>query len=138
MDRLRLSPRFAGRRHRGVSMVEVLVVVLLFSFGLIGLVGLQARAVQFSVSGEDSGRAAVLANEIASQMWASNTVNLPSATVQAWTGRVGDATAGGLPNGEGRVVVDGNVARITISWRPPQVAVGEERRYVTDVVIATP
>ena len=119
-------------------MVEVLVVVLLFSFGLIGLVGVQARAVQFSVGAEDTGRAAVLANEIASQMWATNTVNLPAGVVSDWADRVGNPTSGGLPNGEGSVVVDGNVARVTVSWRPPHAPVGEERRYITDVLIATP
>ena len=35
--------------QRGVSMIEVLVVIVLFSFGLIGMVGLQAKAVQVSV-----------------------------------------------------------------------------------------
>ena len=142
-----LARRIAGRRPsggswpryaRGVSLIEVLIVVLLFSFGLIGLVAIQARAVQFSVSAEDTGRAALLANEIASQMWAANTVNLPTADVSAWASRVADVTNGGLPNGAGSVAVAGNVARVTIQWRAPRAATGEENRYVTDVLIAAP
>lgn len=133
-----LGPRPANVRTRGVSLVEVMIVVLLFSVGLIGLVGMQARAVQYSVSAEDSGRAALLANELAAQMWARNTVELPAATITAWQARVADATGDGLPNGTGTVSVSGNVARITIQWRPPRAAIGEENRYVTDVLIAAP
>lgn len=125
-------------RARGASLIEVAIVLLLFSVGLIGLVAIQARAVQFSVSAEDSGRAALLANEIASSMWALNTVNLPSAVITAWTARVADPTAGGLPNGVGAVTVSGGVARVTVTWRPPKAPPGEVNRFVTDVVIAAP
>lgn len=123
---------------RGASLIEVAIVLLLFSVGLIGLVALQARAVQFSVSAEDSGRAALLANEIASVMWARNTVTLPSPVITAWNTRVGDPTAGGLPNGVGSVTVAGNVARVTVTWRPPKAPPDEVNRFVTDVVIAEP
>jgi type IV pilus assembly protein PilV len=123
---------------RGVSLVEVLIVVLLFSVGLIGLMGMQARAMQFSVSAEDSGRAALLAGELASQMWAANTVNLPAADITAWQTRAADATRSGLPNSSASVSVTGNVARITVTWRAPRTPVGEESRYVTDVMLATP
>lgn len=114
-------------------MIEVLVVIVLFSFGLIGLVGLQARALQFSVGAEDSNRAALLANEIASTMWGTNTVNLPAATVAAWNAQVGDATNRGLPNGAGTVTVANNVATITITWRAPHEPASTSHNYVTQV-----
>lgn len=126
----------AGRRaERGMSMIEVLIVIVLFSFGLLGMVGLQARATQTSVSAEDNNRAALLANELATVMWSSNTVSLPTATITDWNTRVADATVQGLPNGAGTVTVAGTVARIVISWRAPQQAVGDERRYSTEVLI---
>ncbi len=124
-----------GRRQYGMSMIEVMVVVVLFSFGLLGMVGLQARATQTSVGAEDNNRAALLANELAAQMWSSNTVALPQATIAAWNVRVADAAAQGLPNAEGTVTMMANVARITITWRAPQMAVGDTRRYVTEVLI---
>lgn len=134
----RLGLPRSGRRPRGVSLVEVLVVVVLFSVGLVGLMAMKARAVQFSVSAEDSGRAGLLAAELAAQMWAANTVDLPEQAVKDWNARVADATGSGLPNGQGSVTLDGNVARITIQWREPRAAVGQEQRYVTQVLIATP
>lgn len=125
----------AGLRQRGMSLIEVLIVVVLFSFGLLGMVGLQARATQTSVGAEDNNRAALLANELAAQMWSSNTVVLPAATIVDWNTRVADASVQGLPNGVGAVTVAANVARITITWRAPHMAAGDTRRYVTEVLI---
>lgn len=128
-----LRRNLRSRRARGVSMIEVLVVIVLFSFGLIGMVGLQARAVQVSVSAEDSSRAALLANEIVSAMWGANSITLSSGEIAAWNTRVGDAANRGLPNGAGTVVVAGTVATVTITWRAPHEPAGTVHNYVTQV-----
>jgi type IV pilus assembly protein PilV len=120
---------------RGISLIEVLVVIVLFSFGLLGLVGLQARALQVSVSAEDTNRAALLANELAATMWNNDTETLDAGIVAAWAARVADSTAGGLPGGVGEVVVNGDVARITVSWTPAGAGGGQESRYITEVLI---
>jgi type IV pilus assembly protein PilV len=135
MKRLAFTAR---RRTRGLSMIEVLVAIVLISFGILGLASLMARAVQFSVSAEDSQRAALLASEITTTMWGANTVTLPAGVVTAWAARVADPVVAGLPNGVGTVDVAANVARVTVQWRAPRAAVGEENRYVTDVVIPVP
>ena len=116
-------------------MIEVLVVIVLFSFGLIGMVGLQTKAVQGSVSAEDSSRAALLANEVASAMWGARTVNLPSGDITSWNARVADAAANGLPNGQGTVVVAGSVATVTVTWRAPHEPAGTVHNYTTQVQI---
>jgi type IV pilus assembly protein PilV len=113
-------------------------VLLLFSVGLLGLVGLQAKAMQVSVGGEDSTRAALLANELASQMWGANNVNVSPADLAAWNVRVANPTVAGLPNGVGTVDVAGGVATITVSWRAPQEPASETHRYVTQVLIPVP
>ncbi len=132
--------RLRLRRSRGMSLIEVLVAIVLMSFGILGLASLQARAAQYSVSAEDSQRAALLASELATLMWGANTVALPAAVVADWATRVADPAIAGLPNGVGTVTfpVAANVARITVQWRAPRAAVGEENRFVTDVVIPTP
>jgi type IV pilus assembly protein PilV len=125
---------------RGFSMIEVLVAIVLISFGILGLVSLQARAVQYSVSAEDSQRAALLAGDIATTMWGANSVTLDADVVNAWADRVADPAVAGLPNATGTVAVDagGNIARITVQWRANHAASGQENRYVTDVVIPAP
>ena len=131
------------RRHRhcrfdlGVSLIEVLVVLVLFSVGLIGMVGLQARAVQVSVSAEDSARAALLANDIASRMWGARSVTLDSAAISDWNARVADPAQGGLPNGVGTITVAatpiGNVATINVAWRAPHEPSTTVHAYQTQV-----
>jgi type IV pilus assembly protein PilV len=128
------------RGAHGMSMIEVLVAIVLISFGILGLVSLQARAVQFSVSAEDSQRAALLAGELAATMWGANSVTLDADVIDAWTDRLSDPSVAGLPNATGTVVVDagGDIARITVQWRANHAATGQENRYVTDVVIPPP
>jgi type IV pilus assembly protein PilV len=135
-----MTRRPLRRAARGFSMIEVLVAIVLISFGILGLVSLQARAAQYSVSAEDSQRAALLASELAATMWGTNTVSLDAAVIDAWELRVADASVAGLPNATGTVDVNaaGDVARITVQWRAPRAAVGQENRYVTDVVIPLP
>jgi type IV pilus assembly protein PilV len=119
-------------------MIEMLVGVLIISFGLLGLMALQSRALQVSVGSEDAQRAALLANEIASTMVNQNTVTLDDAVVQGWAARVADAASGGLSNGVGTVTVSGTTARVQIQWTPPQTSSGDKNgvhNYTTDVVI---
>jgi type IV pilus assembly protein PilV len=123
------------QKNRGFTLIEVLVVLALFSFGLLGLVGLQAKAVQYSVGSEDSSRAALLANEIVSTMWGAQTVSLPSTTISAWQSRVADPSVNGLPNGAGTIAVSSNIATVTITWRGPSEPSTASHQYVTQVLI---
>ena len=134
--RTRLAPR-STRRMGGMSLIEIMVAVLLISFSLLGLMSLQARALQFSVDSEDSTRAALLASELASDMWAAGSVAVAAADLAAWQARVADPTVAGLPNGAGTVTVNaaGDTANINVQWRPPRSALLATNRYQTDVVI---
>lgn len=66
-----------------MTLIEVLVAVLIFSFGLLGLVGLQARATQYGLSAEDANRAALLAAEMTGTMLTTHTVDPAAAVVDA-------------------------------------------------------
>ena len=124
----------ARRRQAGMSLIEVLTSLLIFSLGILGLVGLQTQAVQFSANAEDTNRAALLANEIVAKMWTQQSMTLTTVDYEHWQQRVADHDLG-LPNGTGPVQVKDGVAEITITWRPPKVSKGRENRYVTQVVI---
>jgi type IV pilus assembly protein PilV len=121
------------RRQGGMTLVEVLVSVLIFSFGLVGLVGLQGRALQFSTSAEDTNRAALLANEITAKMTITQAAPT-SSDLTTWQTRVADPTSGGLPNGSGTVSTDATtgLTTITITWRAPNAVSGTpDNRYTT-------
>ncbi|MDN6883131.1 type IV pilus modification protein PilV [Variovorax sp. CAN2819] len=109
------------RSQAGVALLEVLISVLLFSLGLLGLIGLQARAVSFSVDAEDRNRAALLANEVVALMWLNQSATVPAAALTAWKARVKDPKSGGLPSGDGQVDVAATAksADVTITWQAP-------------------
>lgn len=132
-----------GRRaQRGVALIEALVSILIFSFGVLGLIGLEARAINFSVDAEDRNRAALFASEVASTLWlsgngAGNVAAAIAANSAAWNTRVADPTGAGLPNGIITVAQVGttNAADITITWKPPQRATTDSSVLTTRVIL---
>jgi type IV pilus assembly protein PilV len=122
-------------------MVEVLVAILIVSFGVLGLVGLQARATQFSLGAEDRNRAALIANEIGSQLVMANEPALPAGALAAWNSRISAAAGASgvtdpfyLPGGTVDAATTGRTTRITVSWQQPGAS-GPRNSYVTDVTL---
>src|SRR5580698_1711923 len=97
MKRLQ-SSRIAGTQ-RGVALMECLAALLIFSVGLLGLLGLEARVMNISVDSENRGRAAMIAGEVSSQMWLHNTVLATDPAIVAAKANVADQTQGGVPGG---------------------------------------
>jgi type IV pilus assembly protein PilV len=68
-------PAPAMRRvQRGVMLLEALIAILIFSVGILGLVGLQATAVKQSTDARMRSEAAQLADRLIGQMWTDNRV----------------------------------------------------------------
>jgi type IV pilus assembly protein PilV len=118
-----LRPHIA-RAQRGVALLECLMALLIFSVGLLGLLGLEARVMNISVDSENRNRAAMLASEVASQMWLNNRVTLPpvpaTADYTALLARVPDQTKGGLPGGVVTITavpLTTNAADIKVTWQ---------------------
>lgn len=88
----------AYKSQTGLSLIEVMISILIFSIGILGLVGLQARAVQFSSDSEDRNRAALLADELVGYMLQYNTTDITSAPLSVayknWLGKVNNIDYG--------------------------------------------
>jgi type IV pilus assembly protein PilV len=117
----------------GVALLESLVAMLVVTFGVLGLVGLQARAMQHSASAEDTSRAALLANEVATVLWSRRDATLPEDALAEWQARVADPAQGGLTNGVGMVTVAAGMVVIELKWQPPKARADAWNRYVTQV-----
>ncbi|MFJ2987962.1 hypothetical protein ACIPF8_08850 [Collimonas sp. NPDC087041] len=73
--------RFNFRKHqKGVLLIEVLCAIVIFSFGILGLVGLQTTAVAQSGDAKLRSAAAELADKYINQMWVSNRTSATAAT----------------------------------------------------------
>jgi type IV pilus assembly protein PilV len=72
----------SGRRPvRGFMILEVLIALLIFSLGVLGLVGLQANATKVSGQAQYRAQAVLLANELIGMMWAGDHTNANLTTV---------------------------------------------------------
>ncbi|WP_230414355.1 PilV family protein [Collimonas silvisoli] len=57
------------KQQGGFLLIEVLAAILIFSFGILGLVGLQASTINNSISAEDRSQAALLADNLVATLW---------------------------------------------------------------------
>ncbi len=120
-----------AKTQKGATLLEVLVALLLFAFGILGLLGMQAVASQMTGEAKYRAEAAMYADQLISQMWADNVANLATdydsgnggAKYVAWRNLI-QAAGTGLPGATGAnaptvTVGADNVVTIRISWQAP-------------------
>jgi type IV pilus assembly protein PilV len=108
----KMSARRPVRTQDGSILLEVLIAILVFSFGILGIVGLQAVSIKMTNDAKDRVDASLVANQIAATLWVVDPADLPS-----WDGKT-DAVPG-LPDGVYAVDVDGSQVAITVNWKQP-------------------
>ncbi|MDA0190076.1 MAG: hypothetical protein OSW77_07030 [Proteobacteria bacterium] len=111
MMKLMLSSK-RGHAQGGSILLEVLIAILVFSFAILGIVGLQAMSIKMTNDAKDRVDASLVANQIAATLWVVDPADLPS-----WNGKT-DAVPG-LPEGGYAVSVDGSQVAITVNWKEP-------------------
>lgn len=119
------------RSQQGVALLEVLIAFFVLSIGLLGLAGLQIKALQFNQSAFQQSQATVAVYDMLDRMRLNrgaatsgdydtggfvNTHSggtLADADLDAWL----TAISGNLPDGEGSVECDGNlVCVVSVRW----------------------
>ncbi len=76
MQRQRALPHGARTQQRGSFMLEALIGILIFSFGVLGLVGLQAQSMRHVSDAQYRGEAVYFANSLIARMWSDDPVTL--------------------------------------------------------------
>jgi type IV pilus assembly protein PilV len=117
-------------RQQGSMLLEALIAILIFSVGILALVGLQAASIKNTTDAKFRSDAAFLANKVIAQMWVADTAtganlatlfNTGGAGYNAW---LADVQAG-LPAATGAIAVapgvmpGSNVATVTLGWQAP-------------------
>lgn len=120
----------------GVALIEALIGILIFAFGVLGLVGLQATATRAQTSSKFRADAANLASELLGLIQTDNIVNINQyadancpnyARCNGWLTKV----QAGLPAGAATITVTGSsVVTLTITW---QQAKQEASNYTTSM-----
>ncbi|HWQ37017.1 MAG TPA: type IV pilus modification protein PilV [Burkholderiales bacterium] len=122
--------RRIGSKQSGVTLLEALLGILIFSIGILAVVGMQAVAIKTVAESKYRMDASFLANEIIGEMWA-NRANLASydyaggtvpAVLTRWVAKVNSALPGAAANPPTIEVAAGNVVTVTIFWQHPEEA----------------
>lgn len=122
----------------GTILIEALVAILIFSLGILSLIGMQTMAINESIHGKYRADAGYLANEIIGQMMVDkpNVANYadgattPSGLRTAWNARV----ASELPNGAAAITMNGAAVTVVVNWRNPNETSNHSYRAVSQVI----
>lgn len=115
-------------RQQGVALLEALVGILIFSIGILAMMGLQAQSIRNTVEAKYRNEAAYLANQIIGQMWVDranitdyDTAAGTNANMTGWRTRVAATLPGITVGGLNSPTIDiaGRQATITVFWRLP-------------------
>lgn len=129
----------AQRRQAGFTLLEVLIAILIFAIGVLGIIGLQAASIKEAAGAEYRSTAALQANDIIGRMWASDRTaatlqsNFASPSGTVYLNWLSAVAASGLPGvsakpptvtfttvaGGGATPVSSSLATVTIFWRAP-------------------
>jgi type IV pilus assembly protein PilV len=141
------SNRFSSTKSisltKGFSLIEVLVSMTIFAFGVLGMLGMQARAIAFSSDAKYRTDATLLTDALINDIWVdrANIANYaypgsgtaPGA-VQPWLTDVQST----LPSGGAKVVVNGTTVTVTVTWQPPDNGSAPAHQHTEIATIQNP
>ena len=140
------------KKQTGIILLEGLIAILIFSMGILAIVGLQGASIRNSADAKYRADASTLANEIIGQMWADQVslaayahnptggACLPAggasgnANVTNWLGNV-TASLPGASAATQQIIVapTTNLVTVTICWRGPQDTVSHNLVTVAQI-----
>lgn len=115
-------------KQRGSVLLESMIAILIFSMGILAIVGLQGASIKNTASAKYRTDASMLANQIIGQMWTDDkttvslqtSYNSPSgAKYIAWKANVANTLPGVASNAPTITIDASNAATVTIWWQSP-------------------
>jgi type IV pilus assembly protein PilV len=114
--------------QQGVALLEALVGILIFSVGILAMIGLQAQAIRNTVEAKYRTEAAYLANQVIGQMWvdrdnldAYDTAGGANQNMVNWRQQVAGTLPGVVAAGANSPTIDVDTSQVTVTifWRMP-------------------
>ena len=140
-----MNMKRAKTQQTGSMILEALVAILIFSIGILSLIGMQATAINTVADSKDRSTAGFLANQIVGTIWAGRIVSTSASNVvvaapdgtfacnpcnsttgnaytQAW---VQSGVQANLPSGTAIISMVGPTVTVTVGWTPPSHNAGQ-------------
>ena len=138
MTELRVPPMRAPRPdlQGGSLLLEAFIAILIFSMGILAIVGMQTSAIKSSSDAKYRSEASLLANELIGQMWVSNRTpatlqnnfqgggGTDGAAYTNWYSNVRATLPGTTPNPPTVTIAPGanpatSVVTVVVQWKVP-------------------
>lgn len=146
-----MSAAATRRGEHGVMLLEVLIGILIFSIGILAMLGMQATGMRATIDAKYRSEAAFLANEIVGIMWgdAGNlgnyaTANCPSTpSCDAWRSKVlallpqDDANPASTAPDIAVGSASGREVTVTVRWKRPADQAASQHQVVAEIFRAT-
>lgn len=123
-----MNPAQDKHRQSGVALLEALIAILIISFGILGIIGLQANSIAFTSDARYRVDAGALADRLVAEMWV-NPANIasynwagagdPPDVLDGWVADVQNALPGAAALPPTVIVGADNLITITVRWQPP-------------------
>mgnify|MGYP003394442975 CR=1 FL=1 len=122
-----IMTRNARKCQGGFSLIEGLVAILIFSFGILALVSMQASSIQQSTGAKYRSEASLLANQLIGQMWVTDRTattlqtnfNTGGVGYNAWLANVQATLPTAAASAPTVSVSAAGVATINLFWKAP-------------------
>jgi type IV pilus assembly protein PilV len=126
---MKIPARKTGQQ--GSVVLEALISILIFSIGILAIVGLQAVSIKNVAAAKYRTDASLLANQVIGQMWVSDKSNAAlvasfsspaGASYAVWANAVAQGLPGvsGVPANAPTIAIDANNnATVTVYWQAP-------------------
>ena len=108
--------------QKGIVIIEVMIAILIFSIGVLGIIGMQANMVKNTSESKFRNDASYIAQQQIGALWISPD-NLPA------DGSTSTSNISELPNGTVTITRSGDQYTVIVSWQQP----GEEAHSYTTV-----
>lgn len=129
------------RQQSGSMLLEAMIAILIFSMGILAIVGLQAVSLKTVSESKYRVDASFLANQVVADMWvdrnnlasyAWNGASPAPAAIATWVTQV-QSTLPGADINPPTITVVGNVVTVTVFWRPPREPAAHQYVALADI-----
>ena len=145
--RMQIPTSVSRVTQRGGFLLEALIAILIFSFGILGIVGLQAQAIRHVNDAQYRSEAIYLANSLVSSMWGEDVGTLKAnyesvpgtgAGYLAFKARVGQLPGGTVKDPDvvfsPALTLSSETVTVTVYWLEPGET-GTPHQYTATAVV---